>query len=198
VCGTYYYRVKATHMQGTSSWSNAEAAQVTFLTIDDFEDGQDPNRIGGVIEWYGPCVIPLPSDYDPGNAYANSRYGYRLSYNVEPDCYATWQSGLLDKDFSSFAAVTFQIKGALGDELPNVYLQNTPFQRHFVNVEAFVPRDRLTSDWQQAMVPLQRFSAGGVNLGQVDFFQIVFEWERMNGTIYIDDICFECPVSGAR
>ena len=198
VCGVYYYRVKATNDQGVSSWSNTEAAQITYLTIDDFDDGQNPNAIGGTIEWYGPCVIPSSSDYDPGNAYGGSGYGYRLSYSVEPDCYATWQTGLLNKDFSGFSTATFQIKGALGNEQPNIYLQNTPFRRYYVDIEDFVPMGRVTSSWQQARIPMSQFAAAGADLTKVYFFQIVFEWVWMSGTVYADDIRFECPTfSGA-
>jgi hypothetical protein len=183
VCGTYYYRVKATDDQGAGSRSNTEAADVTHLTIDDFDDGQDPNAIGGPVEWYGPCVILSPSDYDAGNAYGDSGYGYRLSYGVTPTCYATWQTGLLGKDFSDFSTLTFQIKGALGNEQPNIYLQNTPTQRHYVNVEGFLPAGRVITDWQQAMIPMSEFSADGMDLTKVHFFQIVFEWALMSGTI---------------
>jgi hypothetical protein len=193
VCGVYYYRVKAVNEQGLGSWSNTEAAQVTYLTVDDFDDGQDPNVIGGTIEWYGPCVISLPGGYDSSNAYGGSDYGYRLSYSVEPNCYATWQTGLLNKDFSGFATATFQIKGALGNEQPNIYLQNTPFQRYYVNVEDFVPMGRVTPSWQQARIPMSQFTAVGADLTKVYFFQIVFEWAWMSGTVYVDDIYFECP-----
>jgi hypothetical protein len=193
VCGVYYYRVKATRGLKDSPWSNTETAVVNHLTIDDFDDGQDPNAIGGPISWEGPCVIPSPGDYDPINACGGSGYGYRLSYDVTPTCYATWQTRLLGKDFSSFSALTFQIKGAQGDERPNVYLQNTSSQRHYADVEEFLHAGWVMPSWKLATIPLDVFGDGGVDLKVLNYLQIVFEWEYMTGTIYVDEIRFECP-----
>jgi hypothetical protein len=191
VCGTYYYRGKATSDLGVSPWSRPGTAVVDHLTIDDFDDGQDPNTIEDSIGWEGPCVVGSPSDYDPINAYGGSDYGYYLSYDVTPTCYATWQTGLLGKDFSCFSRLTFQIKGALGSERPNIYLQDTSNKRRYVDVERFLPEGRVTREWQQASISLDAFGAQRVNLKALNFVQIVFEWNHMNGTIYIDEVRFE-------
>jgi hypothetical protein len=191
VCGTYYYRVKATSDLGVSPWSHTGTAVVDHLTIDDFDDGRDPNTIGGSIGWDGPCVIGSPSDYDPINAYGDSGYGYYLRYSVMPTCYATWQTELLGKDFSCFSRLTFQIKGALGSERPNIYLQDTSNKRCYVDVERVLPERRVTGNWQQARISLDAYRAKRVNLKELNFVQIVFEWDRVDGTIYIDEVRFE-------
>jgi hypothetical protein len=187
VCGTYYYRVKATNDQGVTPWSNTEAADVTHLTIDDFDDGKDPNTIGGPISRGRPsgCAMTLFSDYVADG----SGYAYYISYNVTPVCYAIWETGLLGKDFSGFSTLTFQIWGALGNEQPNIYLQDASDERHYVDIEDF---HQVTTYRQQARIPLDIFEAQGANLEALNFFQIVFEWEYTSSTIYVDEIRFEC------
>jgi hypothetical protein len=37
-------------------------------------------------------------------------------------------------------------------------------------------------------IPLQDFAANGVDLTQLSLFKVAFEWEEMNGTVYLDDI----------
>ena len=48
-----------------------------------------------------------------------------------------------------------------------------------------------TAGWQPVRIPLSAFAEGGVDLTHLIWFQIVFEWGNMSGTIYIDDIRFE-------
>ncbi len=196
--GSYYYQVQAEKQNGEVIWSAPKMVIVTYLTIDNFEDKQlNQNTIGGPIEWFNDpndtCVLPNPGGQDGNNAHTGN-YGYRLTYAVTPTCYAAWQSSLLNKDYSDFKVVTFWIKGALGNEHPNIYLQNTSTQRCYVDVEKFLlpGHDHVTTEWQQVRIPLSEFSKCGVDLSSVFWFQIVFEWENMNGTIYIDDIKFEC------
>jgi len=160
-----------------------------LLQVDDFEDGQDPNQLGGSIGWYGDCIHPSPGGYDANNAY-NSNYGYRLNYDVTETCYATWQTGLLGQNLKGYSAVVFQIKGANGGETPNIYLQNSSTQRDHVDIEDYLING-VTTAWQEVRIPLSDFENGIVDLTDVAWFQIVFEWENMCGTIYIDDIRFE-------
>lgn len=191
--GTYYYRLKAVRDGLESPWSNIVMATVTHLTIDNFDDGQDPNAIGGTIGWASNCSLSNTSDYTNNNPYGGSSYSYYLSFNATPLCFAVWQTQLLWKDYHGFAALTFQIKGAQGGERPNVYLQDKNGNRHYVDVEDFVvgPVKKVTQNWQEVRIPLAVYAANNVDLTCLDFFQIAFEWDHMSGTIYIDNIRFE-------
>ena len=60
--------------------------------------------------------------------------------------------------------------------------------RAYVDVEDYA---LLTNEWQTVSVPLSRFSEQGVDLTHLKEFQVVFEWEQMEGTIYVDDVGFE-------
>lgn len=189
VAGTYYYRVQGKRADGKVLWSNVETAVVTRLMIDDFEDGADPNKIGGAIEWHGDCKLPSPGGYDFNNPYTGN-YGYRLTYGgITSNCWAAWQTGLGTQDFSGFSNVVFAIKGARGNEIPNIYLRNNENKSGHVDIETYIT---VTDDWQEVKIPLSDFAyADGADLTSLAWFQIVFEWDNMSGTIYIDDIHFE-------
>lgn len=187
VRGTYYYRVRTAEQEKVGIWSNTAVAIVEYLTIEDFDDGYDPNSIGGLNGWYGPCVLPSPSDYFS----EGSGYALYLSYNVTPTCYAAWQTDLLGLDYSGFSTVSFHVKGALGNEQAHIYLQNSPTQRSYVDINDYLPANHITDDWQSVLIPLTAFTAGGVNLATLQQFQCVFEWDFLTGTIFIDDIRFE-------
>ncbi len=167
--------------------------QTPGLQVDDFEDGQDPNQLGGSIEWHGECKLTSPGGYDSDNPYSGT-YGYRLDYEVTETCFAAWQTGLLGQDLTGYSVVVFQIKGAAGGETANVYLQNSSTQRDYVDIEIYLPMptNEITTDWQKVSIPLSDFEQDGiVDLTNVNWFQIVFEWEDISGTVYIDDIRFE-------
>ena len=165
--------------------------------VDDFDDGEEPNALGGFssINWPVPCPpTTISSDYDP-MAYSGS-YSYRLSYNVTPICYGVWQTDLRDWNYSGFSMTTFWIKGATGNEQARIYLQDSDNCqalpcRHFVNVGSYLPTGRVTTEWQQARIPLNVFASHGVNLMRLRFFQVVFEHDNLTGTVYVDEIRFE-------
>ncbi len=166
--------------------------------VDNFDDGHDPNALGGYSSffWHPPCPQPINGDYAP-NGYNNSPYSYRLQYNVTPICYGGWQTDIRDLNFSGFSTLNFWIRGASSGEEPHIYLQDSDkcevMQcRHYVDVSSFnLPAGQVTTDWQQARIPLSIYTANGVNLTRLRFFQVVFEWDNMAGVIYIDEIRFQ-------
>lgn len=166
--------------------------------VDNFDDGQDPNALGGGISTARPDQCPpttISDGYDMTMPF-NGPYSYRLAYQVTPTCYGVWQTELLDEDFSDFSKITFWIKGDAGSETPHIYLQDTDNCqvmpcRYFVNVGPFLPAGRITTNWQQAEIPLNVFTSNGVNTTSLRYFQIAFEFSTMTGAIYIDEIRFK-------
>ncbi|MDQ1352899.1 MAG: hypothetical protein QG657_3205, partial [Acidobacteriota bacterium] len=57
-----------------------------------------------------------------------------------------------------------------------------------VDIEKYAP---MTTSWNKINIPLEDFSDYGVDLTHIKEIQVVFEWERMTGTIYLDDLRFE-------
>ncbi len=83
-------------------------------------------------------------------------------------------------------SLSFRIKGAEGGEKPNIYLSDGNF-RWLVDIEKY---GEVTQDWSSITIPLEAYAKYGVDLTHLASLQFVFEWEKMSGTIYIDDIYF--------
>lgn len=189
--------------------------------VDNFNDGTDPNQLEGIIEWFVPDEVILPTpeppsptpapidcsgvsatkSYDGSSPIGGSGFSQLLTYNGITDiCYAAWQTGLLNNDFTQFRFVSLQIKGSIMgcendlDCYPNIYLQRSSTERSWVDIEKYIG-GQVTNNWQLARIPLVDFlnNPEGTlpSLTNLDFFQVVFEWGNFSGTINIDNIQFE-------
>ena len=87
--------------------------------------------------------------------------------------------------------MSFRIRGTEGGEKPNVYLDDGNF-RWGVDIERYA---KVTTDWREVTIPLQAFAEYGVDLTHLAELQVLFEWDKMSGTIYIDDIRFGSTVN---
>jgi hypothetical protein len=54
-----------------------------------------------------------------------------------------------------------------------------------VDIEDYIT---VTSSWQGVNIPLEVFEDQGVDLSNLAYFQLEFEWEETAGTIYLDNI----------
>jgi len=135
--------------------------------------------------------------------------GLRLDFTALnlPNSYSGWEVVLGDInngiDLTPYNSLTFYIRGAAGGETPNVWLM-TPiagggYRRYYQNVEDhIVGNDRVTTQWQEVVIPLVDFTTGTkpeekIDLQHINKIQIVFEWyeEPTSGTINIDDLCVQ-------
>jgi hypothetical protein len=82
--------------------------------------------------------------------------------------------------------VSFRVRGGQGGEKPNIYLDDGNF-RWGVNLEDYMT---VSTEWQIVSIPLDDFGNHGVDLTHIEEFQVVFEWEQMSSTLYLDDIWF--------
>jgi hypothetical protein len=57
--------------------------------------------------------------------------------------------------------------------------------RRCVNLEKYV---KITKEWQMVEIPLSDFGNQNIDLTHLEEIQVVFEWERVSSTIYIDNI----------
>jgi hypothetical protein len=157
------------------------------VVVDNFNDMTGENGLGGSLWTSTGGGAAINTAYDPANAYGDSGAGYRVSYGgVTGTAWAAAGSDLMDLDASGYEILSFYIKGASGGEKPNIYLADNVI-RKFVNIEDYVS---VTTFWQWVRIPLEDFAALGVNITDSSYFQVVFEWEEMEGTIYLDDIQF--------
>ena len=100
--------------------------------------------------------------------------------------YAGWQTKLRGLDCSRCADLRFRIRGLDGGEKLNVYLDDGA-KRWSVELTDFI---EVTKDWKDVVIPLEHFAQYGVDLTHLAALELIFEWERMSGTVYIDDIRF--------
>ena len=82
--------------------------------------------------------------------------------------------------------MSFRVRGGQGGEKPNIYLDDGNF-RWGVDLEGYAT---VSTEWQIVSIPLDDFVNHGVDLTHIEEFQVVFEWEQMSSTLYLDDIWF--------
>ncbi|MBN1587451.1 MAG: hypothetical protein JW937_08535 [Candidatus Omnitrophica bacterium] len=105
-----------------------------------------------------------------------------------------WYTLLNGIDVSEYNALTFWIKGAEGAEKFDVGFADKQMQDLEIDavyaglVSPFLPAGRVTTEWQQAKIPISRISAQ-INLEEMG--SLVF-WFRYEGTgrVYVDDVMF--------
>ncbi len=161
------------------------------LMVDDMERPSGINLVGGAQSTYahGAAAIKVAQTHNsPNGVYAIS-YGGSISQAsgmVSGLDYALWKTELNGVDCSGCSEISFRMKGLQGGERPNVYLSDGNF-RWGVDVEAYAA---VTTEWQDYSIPLSDFAEYGVDRTHLTEFEVVFEWEPMSGTVYIDDLLF--------
>lgn len=168
---------------------------IPFFAVDNFEIDDEWNLFGGKHLTFANGAAAIN-----GKRTQNSPNGmYRLSYggNIGEIAghevglnYAGWVTELGGIDCSQCTTLSFNIKGAEGGEKPNIYLDDGNF-RWSVDVEEYLP---ITTEWQTVTIPLHAFSEYGVDITHLAELHVTFEWEKMSGTIYLDDIRFGSEV----
>lgn len=164
-----------------------EQIHIIPIMVDNFNDMTGENGLGGSLWTSTGGGATMDTAYDQEIAYGDTGAGYRIAYSgVTGTAWAASGTDLMWLDASEYDTLSLCIKGAKGGEKPNVYLSDG-FIRKFVDIEDYVP---VTASWQKVDIPLKDFAVQGVNITSLSYFQVVFEWEEMNGTIYLDDIQF--------
>jgi len=162
------------------------------IIVSTFNGATNQNSLGGSLETFTGGVAAISCGYDSDNTYNNSAYGYNITYSgIDYWSYAGWKSMLNNLDASNCNSLSFYIKGSVGGEKPNIWLgyntKNNTYDRKFIDIERYVT---ITTDWKRVNIPLLDFINQGVDVSNLIELQVVFEWEDMSGTIYLDDIQF--------
>lgn len=167
------------------------------LVMDDFNDGEKPNNVGGgsgIFQNNATC-----SDFiyngNPDNVYGREGYSLKLNYDVtNPDSYSGYWAALNGIDLSSYRYVSLWVKGETGGEIFKVELKNNSASRNkaYVYLTDYLATG-ITTEWQKVLIPLRAFA----NLGDwtnMKEFCITFENSanelHPSGTVYVDDIIF--------
>lgn len=163
--------------------------EVWPIRLDNFNDLDDQNGVGLLhdIDLGGGAI--LDAGHDQAAPFGGVGASLALTYNIAGDAYAAWQSGLGGLDMSGYDRLSLAIKGASGNENFHVWLVDEAGHYAWVEVSNYTT---ITKTWPSAPVeiPLQDFSAQGIDLTRLSLFKVTFEWVPMSGTVYLDDICF--------
>jgi len=155
------------------------------IVVDNFDDGRDPNAFGSNY-WTFNHGASITTGYVPEAGY-DGTYCYGVTYSgVYFGTYCGLIVYLADISVADADRLSFYIKGSNPGSKPNIYLYDGT-NRAFVNIEDY---KYVTTGWQRVDIPLTDFSNQGVNLTHVRELSFVFEWEDMNGEIYLDNIEF--------
>jgi hypothetical protein len=166
-----------------------ELIPVVPLVLDNFNDMTGENGLGGSLWTTSEGGASIDADYDEEHAHTGTGACYRISYaGITESAWAGWGMELLGLNASDYDTIAFFIRGSQGGELPNIYLSDG-IHRGFVDIENYVD---LNTSWQRVAIPIEDFAHTGLNTASLLYLEIVFEWQQMAGTIYIDDIAF-CP-----
>lgn len=157
------------------------------LTVDNFDDLADPNALGGSTGVYMDEIpgTSLETDYTREETYADTPGSFVISYTVPAGAWALWETYLPELDLSDYAFLHFYVKGALGGEKINLYLEDGGEMMTYVDVEDYAP---ISTEWAPVRIPLHAFS--GLSLTDLAKLKFVFEWEPMTGTVFLDNLRF--------
>lgn len=167
-------------------WANVRNG----LVVDDYNDGTDPNFLGGYS-----FVFDSPGSINDFCGYSyldiDGNRCLSISYNTADSGswagYYTLTGGL---DARRYDALTFMVKGGLGSEILKVGLRDSAGHESKINLPEYLPQGVSTS-WQRVVIPLTTFG-GSVDLSSLENISIVFENQigSGEGSVYIDNLGF--------
>ncbi len=165
------------------------------LLIDDFEDGADPNRLGGSMGTWTDQDAGGRSIVTAGYRTEKRDHFYRLTFviqplpNGNPGSGGYWMS-LEGKSARTFRYLVFRIRGIYGGEKIQVGLKDRKQVEYRVNLNDY---GGVTKDWRQVVIPLSAFKE--VDLTQLDNMSLSLEG---SGAVYLDDLMFTGKRSNAQ
>ncbi len=166
-----------------------EYLEAPAIVIDNFNNGVGETGVGTSHWTWSGGGASLDTAYDPINRVGGQGAGLRIAY--EGISASGWGLAVIDLaglDASGYAALSFYIKGARGNERPNLWLvsdDHATEARGMVDIEDYLS---VTTAWQQVTIPLAVFAAQGVDVANLSYLQFGFEWELMQGAVYVDEI----------
>ncbi len=165
--------------------------QLELALVNRFEHNDERNLLSGYSTTYayGDSAINSQRAKNSPNGILRISYGGRIGeiFGVDRGYnYAGWTTDLNGINVSPCRSLSFRVKGADGGEAPNIYLGDGSF-RWGVSLNHYA---HLSTDWQTVSIPLTDFARYGVDLTHLTEMQVVFEWSKMSGTIFVDDVQF--------
>lgn len=155
--------------------------------IENFNDGKDPNEIGGnpSIEVKKPTF--LQAAYNKKITHGAQGYSLEIEFYIPKEAEGSWSTSLNELDISQSKGIGFWIKGSEGAEEFWVRLEDGEGVKKEIKVTDYA---KITTEWQEVKITIENFS--GINLDRVGKFTLLFKGDPhiMSGKIYLDDIYF--------
>lgn len=161
--------------------------------VDDFNDAQEPNLIGGMQSVSSSSKSGfVRTGFDKTDTHDKVGYSVKLEYYAPKSEQARWAMGLNELDISKAKGLYFWVKGAKGAE---------GFELELKDKKGGTSK-RGTSIKVKASKKWQRVNISGENLASADFnclssLDFIFaglrrqgEGSKASGIVYIDDIAF--------
>ena len=163
----------------------------TSVLIADFEGDPNINRLmqKNWVFTRGAAALaaaPQRPDSGPGSQALRLSYGGTIGLDLGSGdfSYAGWVAGLGGVNASQARNLQFRVRGQVGGERFNVYLDDGTTRKSVDSAKYF----EITKAWKDVSIPLEVFGKQGVDLSHLEELQFVFEWKPMSGTVYLDDI----------
>jgi len=191
-------RVVKADTQVTEGETNAisSATQSDVLLIDDFNDGEKPNLIGGNYGAWNRDPLDetqgCMEEFSLENHGVGAGISLKLTYDVEspnPAFNGFWMK-LNEIDLSGYKELVFYVRG--DHEKGFTRRIKVELKNNIVGEKSPVIIDGITDDWTRFRIPLKQFYSIN-DWTNISEFVIVFDDEMATkkvGAIFIDDIYF--------
>lgn len=156
------------------------------LLVDDFDDGKDPNKLGGFIFYYGnrggKCFV---SYYNKNPENFKGRYSLRVTWKIPENGDAGF--GLTTKvlDITKAKYLCFWLKFETEPKRFWIGLKDRLGREIKQPINVFA---KLNKRWERVKVPLEYFT--GLDFKRITSISFTFDKYSQSGIIYIDEIKF--------
>lgn len=155
---------------------------LAFLVVADFSDCTDKTIWG---KGYWTFNTRTSNIYTGSDAFGCLIQYHGVESKRENISWAGWGIDLDGLNVTGYETLALHLKRIHGTERPNLYLADSRIER-YVDLEDYMTG----APWEDVRIPLKVFAEKGINLSDLKKLTISFEWEKMDGAIYVDDIAF--------
>ncbi len=158
--------------------------------VDNFNDGADPNLIGGPLSVVASAGSSVSHRYVKTTLQGRQTIAYAVGTTLKPHERVQWTTGLNDLDIS--AATNLSVWLRVNPPIREIELTIADSRDRTASV-VLTNRLRPHTRWQHIRVPLNQFR--GIEWNQLKRLELVFQAEAtpLKVGFFVDDLAFEGP-----
>jgi hypothetical protein len=158
------------------------------LLVDDFNDGVDPNNLGGFIFTYAHKGASCTAVYYPLEDNSSSRQLYCLEISwripIASDAGCGFNTRVLNIETADYLTFSFKSRSSLkGIQLAIKDMNGNEIKKPLIK---YISSD---NQWQEASVPLSDYE--GLDCKRISAVTLIFSPHSPSGKLYIDNIKFK-------